>query len=96
MDKERLRGALRSVRESSAQDDPELIWEDIDNLREVMNAARAYLAILDGDSVVVPREPTDKMVRAGAKELYIGEDGKIMGVFIDSAYRAMIAAHEGG
>lgn len=45
---EGLDEAIKSVEENSSADDPELIWEDIDNLRKVIQAARRYKEMTDG------------------------------------------------
>jgi len=63
---EELKNAIGSVDTNKDMDNPDLLWEDIDNLRTVLQAARKYLALMGhiGDP--------EKAVLIGYQE----EDGK--------------------
>ena len=89
MDKERLREAI----ERSTWSGENIVADS----RLIFEAAEKYLTILDGNSVVVPREPTEETLDA----MRLGYNHDSMEAdwtpsnCMTGCYRAMIAAHEG-
>lgn len=70
------------------------------HVKVIMQAAKKYLDIIDGDMVIVPREPTEKMIKAGYDEAVFNGDYASPGEFCLSVnsevYKAMIQASTEG
>jgi len=89
MDKKELK-ALRVRLKTGEYDGADIMqaWIAIDDL----------ISILDGDAVVVPREPTEEMLQIGG-DVFAKLDGTDHQTFCENAaeiYEAMIAAQEKG
>jgi len=88
-DKEKVREALLNGNFSAV---PNSSAEDGIYLTAVIDAAKAWLTAQDSGMVLVPREPTKSMIKAGEDEPY--HQSMTSGECVASIYRAMITASE--